>query len=403
MKVLQVIFLMAAALCVAGVASADPTNGIPYTNTFEDVSGLLAGGTDGYTNGETVVSTPAGWYAGDPGYAVVVTQAFTYGYEPIPEADHSQVLSLTDSVTNLINSGSATSVWIDCLINPTRYDTEGVPEVETNEVRTALFVDTNGHINVLGRHFDGGFVTRWYTMGHEPIGSNAWIRLTLEYSFNPGSSRTSFRVSVAGTAATNAYAMMEPESTSATNGTWLFSSAPSGDSLASMEFAGASMLDDLSIGDAEPTYSSDAPQVTQVYGTPYAYYADHFSTGSWTSNHYENADTNDLDGDGMFGYQENLTGTDPNDSNSYFHVLSIMYAGDSNKVTFFGVADYGYPTNWSMYRSVALTNGWDLIRTNDIPAASVDPEADGTNEWWDTDAPSNTAVFYRPSSHVTTP
>ncbi|MDP7024602.1 MAG: hypothetical protein QGH42_10250 [Kiritimatiellia bacterium] len=477
MKVLQVTLLMAVALCVAGAASA-ATNSIPYQESFEVSTTYGAG----FTNGQSIVDEPAGWYAASTENGTVITQTLAYlGGQPISAASHDQVLEFVDTVTNFVAGGGGSNVWIDCLLNPTRVEDGQEPEGLT-DAKTMVYFNTNGYPVVWGGYQDSASSNIWHTSTTAQVGSGQWARVTIELNLIPDgfTGYEYFKVYVDNTELKFADGLATAGGSPAL-GPWLrtVEESANNEDLKSVTLSGTGQMDDLQVVLETPltvtTYSitasvdvvssatidpsgtfsvsesndvpftisanggytvtnvyvsyswftgwvgptnaytmtnvvsdgsitvyaeADAPQVTQVYGTPYSFYDDHFSAGSWTSDDYENADTNDLDFDGMFGYQENLTGTDPNDSNSYFRVLSIMYAGDSNKVSFFGTSDYGAPSMWSMYRSVSLTNDWDLIRTNDIAPATVDPEDDGTNEWWDLDAPSNTPVFYRPSSHV---
>ena len=478
MKVLQVALVMAVALCVAGSAVA-ATNAIPYMNSFEEVAGPETGGhLTGYTNGESIVNASLGWYAPDTANGTVVTQALDYlGSLPIPTADHKQVLAFTDSVTNMVDSGANTEVWLDCLIQPTRYDSGGYPDLgNSNDVKVAMFVNTNGQLVAYGGHIatNDALVYAWTPLGEpEGIGTSQWVRITVKLEFDHF--YPYFQISLNNQPAlTFDRGMIAPDSGSY-GGSWFIMADDAATKMESITLSGTGSIDDLQvltnspidtvnhtitssvavagtatispIGNVTIAESNSIPFiigevggyiVTNVYvdyswftgwigatnaytmtnvvsdgsitvyteasapsetsaGTPHSYYVTIYgsaTTTGWTNDDYENADTNDLDVDGMLGWQEYSTGTDASDSNSYFRVLDITYAGDSNKVSFFGTTAYGAPDNWSMYRSVNLTNGWDLINTNGIPVE------DGTNNWWDMDAPGTAPVFYQPSSHI---
>ncbi|MBT3295578.1 MAG: hypothetical protein HN383_09925, partial [Verrucomicrobia bacterium] len=164
MKVLQVSLVMAMALCVAGSAVA-ATNAIPYMNSFEEVAGPETGGhLTGYTNGESIVNAQLGWYAPDSANGTVVTQALDYlGGLPIPTADHEQVLEFTDSVTNMVQGGLGSNVWIDCLLQPTFTDDQ-VPE-GMDDAKTMIYFNSNGYPVVWGGYPVGGgnYSNAWHT------------------------------------------------------------------------------------------------------------------------------------------------------------------------------------------------------------------------------------------------
>jgi hypothetical protein len=176
--------LVAALLTVAVSASAALTNTVPYTNSFETSEPA------GYTNGMSVVDTNYGWYAEDVENGVVVTQSYTYtGAYPLGQdrTAHTNVLELSDTITNLINSGSHKQIWVDCMVQPRFWDQEGTPEVPTNEVKTAVYFDTNGLINVLGGAFyfagEDGYTNEWITLSNPALVEGQWVRLTINLTF----------------------------------------------------------------------------------------------------------------------------------------------------------------------------------------------------------------------------
>ena len=481
MKVLQVALVMAMAICVAGSAVA-ATNAIPYRNSFEIAGSDIGGHPTGYTNGESIVNESLGWYAPDTANGTIVTQPLDYlGALPIPTAFHEQVLEVTDSVTNMIQGGGGSKIWIDCLLKPTRVDAGEEPEGLT-DAKSMLYFNSNGYPVVWGGYQNDLSSNVWHTSTSAQVSSGQWARVTLELNLIPLGlgAREYFQVYI------DTEPLQFPNGTtiaggSTTNGPWLrtVEESASNENLKSVTLSGTGQMDDFqvvletpltattytitasvdnasaaaystpfsgtysvlsvsesntvdfafsanggyAITDVHVDYSgftgwlgatnaytmtnivsdgsitvyaeASAPSETSA-GTPHDYYDTILGSGTsgWTDDDYENADTNDLDVDGMLGWQEYSTGTDASDSNSYFRVIGITYAGDSNKVSFFGTTAYGAPANWSMYRSVDLTGTWDLISTNDIPVS------DGTNNWWDMDAPGTAPVFYQPSSHI---
>ncbi|MFC1462298.1 SUMF1/EgtB/PvdO family nonheme iron enzyme [Verrucomicrobiota bacterium] len=108
---------------------------------------------------------------------------------------------------------------------------------------------------------------------------------------------------------------------------------------------------------------------------------------------YENDDLLDPDGDGLFTWEEYITGTDPKNAASLFVVLDVYAAPGSNRVTFYGTTN-GVTLPFRIYRSTNLVTGlsWQFYSTK-----SRDPS--GTNVWWDiAPPPTGTPVFYRPAA-----
>ena len=104
-------------------------------------------------------------------------------------------------------------------------------------------------------------------------------------------------------------------------------------------------------------------------------------------------DAVDLDGDGMLTWEEYIAGTNPNDSNSYFRVISIGQADGSNRVTFYGGTN-GAPTPFGIYRRTnsLLIGNWKFY------AIKPRDQHVGTNTYiyWDTNLPAGKVpVFYR--------
>jgi hypothetical protein len=113
----------------------------------------------------------------------------------------------------------------------------------------------------------------------------------------------------------------------------------------------------------------------------------------FTSN-YVYEDTNDYDTDGALTWMEYVAGTIPTDSNSVFTVLGVLYAGDSNAITWYATTNSGVTVPFDMYRSTNLLDPspWELLVSN-----AIERSASGTNTWWDTNPPPNAPAFYRPS------
>lgn len=141
-------------------------------------------------------------------------------------------------------------------------------------------------------------------------------------------------------------------------------------------------------------FTSEGPSEEYTsHGTPYSWLDDYCPTGTVVD--HEAADMEDWDWDGALNWEEHPAGTLPDNSNSVFTVLDILYMPGSNMVSWYGTTNFGM-TNppFSMYRmSGDITTGtWQLIESNTIERAPS-----GTNNWWDEAPPSGLPVYYHPA------
>jgi hypothetical protein len=126
-------------------------------------------------------------------------------------------------------------------------------------------------------------------------------------------------------------------------------------------------------------------------GTRYEWIQQFANTLYWTTNNFANWETNDFDSDSLLNWQEYITGTDPNDSNSFFVVLGQGSLGASNRVTFYGHDHPAYAVGlpFGMLRCTNLISGpWESMGSQ--------ARTNGINTWWDSAPPANVPVFYRP-------
>ncbi|MDP6524195.1 MAG: hypothetical protein QGH15_08225 [Kiritimatiellia bacterium] len=141
-------------------------------------------------------------------------------------------------------------------------------------------------------------------------------------------------------------------------------------------------------------FTSEGP--TEEYtshGTPYSWLDDHCPTGTVVN--HEVADLEDWDGDGALNWEEHPPGTLPNDSNSVFTVLDVLYTPGSNMVSWYGTTNFGMTNSpFSMYRMTGdlPAGAWQLIESNSIERAPS-----GTNEWWDDSPPAGVPAYYHPA------
>jgi hypothetical protein len=184
-----------AVLCAcAGTVFANITNTVPYSESFESVmAGTMLTGTNGWYG----VSNAVQVVEEDPG--------FNLGY-PL-SGDHTKVLDLTDSVSNLFvvgetdGSGGAPGgvhnppwvtkeTFIDMMVKPVPRDSAPA-NLDTN-VQVAVYLDTDGHLNIYHRYMEnydlepdqGEMEGVWSTLTNGPaIPTGTWFRLTITIGY----------------------------------------------------------------------------------------------------------------------------------------------------------------------------------------------------------------------------
>jgi hypothetical protein len=157
---------------------ANVTNTPEYSEDFES-----------FSPGFTLVGN-SGWYSDDVEAAEIVSTNYSFGGSlPLPASAHSKVMKLDGTVTNKLttpyvyNDGTnayGEVTYYDFMLQATHWTDEAMPTVDIP--RFAVFVDTNGYLNMYHQYFDGAASTTngWTTLANTPIGSNEWIRITIE-------------------------------------------------------------------------------------------------------------------------------------------------------------------------------------------------------------------------------
>jgi hypothetical protein len=114
---------------------------------------------------------------------------------------------------------------------------------------------------------------------------------------------------------------------------------------------------------------------------------------SWLTGHGLSESGTDDDLDGALTWEEYVAGTDPTNDMSFFQILEQGHGSPSNYVAYYCTTNSGETEPVDIYRSIDLLDedGWVLVGEN------VPRSADGTNIWWDMNAPSNTPAFYKPT------
>lgn len=167
---------VAALTVAAGIAWGDPA--VPYADSFES-----------YTNQTALPDTPNGWYSANPTGAVVRSMTYSFPLRrPLTVASPTNVVELYEAVTNkLVHApGADTNIWVDVMVMPVR--SSAFPEVDDNDIQTALFFNTNGHIVVRHAYYDDstGVHHIWSELAHPAIPTGKWARVTLQMNYLSG-------------------------------------------------------------------------------------------------------------------------------------------------------------------------------------------------------------------------
>ena len=183
-----VLATLLAGLMLPGIAAANTTNTIPFTNSFEN-----------YASPPVTIVGVDGWYADDTNVLIVVTNpADMYesylGDLPLTNETHAKMLVLDGSGTNLCTN-AVDDFFIDMMVQPKRWEEEDPPDVPTNAMRTAFYFNTNGRLVVYGAYSKSGVMeTGWQTTASYQVGTAQWVRLTVDLRLGEGGGKEKFRV-----------------------------------------------------------------------------------------------------------------------------------------------------------------------------------------------------------------
>ena len=349
------------------ITAGEAPNAIPYGESFETYAlGTKLAGSNGWFGGSNAVEV----IAENPG--------FVWGY-PLPSATHTQVLQLTEAVTNMFTTNglsvNQTNVWIDVMVSP--IPRESAPGDLPTDVQTAIYMGSDTNLHVYHAYYNGGNpAKRWATLQVPGLHTGVWTRVTLKMDYLTDNFGTGidkyFQISVNGGKPISdpyAYKSIPLLDLSATNGTW-FLQACSGQGagnthLTSLSTEGPGKLDDVVVDITPPA----APSGT-IFGVPVAWYINNGITDP----------AGDKDGDGYANWQEWVAGTDPNNASSKLELTGIR---GKAKVT------------WSGSNTVSGAT-YTVLRTTDIlTPSSWAPVQTGitTPTWTDPNPPQKDAYY----------
>ncbi|MFC1462340.1 hypothetical protein ACFLQU_01930 [Verrucomicrobiota bacterium] len=175
---------LAVGLLLPGAARANTTNTTPFTNSF-----------DQYASPPLTIVGVDGWYADDTNVLMVVTSpAALYGDYlgdlPITNgvgSSHTQILTLDGSGTNLFTNATF-ETYVDMMVQPKRWEEEDPPDVPTNDMRTAIYFNTNGRLVIYCSYHNAASNTDhagWLETSGFTVGTSQWVRLTVDVVTGP--------------------------------------------------------------------------------------------------------------------------------------------------------------------------------------------------------------------------
>ena len=443
----------ALALAVATVSMANTTNTVPAYFSFEDQAV------------DTSVVGSNGWYADNTNAGIIIANPDNYpgSFPPgFPIAtNHTQVLEISDTLTNMVTGPISTTTFIDTMINPRPWDQEDAPTVP-DSAQMAAYVSTNNSL-VIWHIVDGTFDKAWTELSSTTIPTGTWVRLTCEMNYDDSDGDWGYyfyRVYLNGVPVSDPNGRSQPNGGGTPGGPWFVMTDFANQFISALTINGTGHIDDLQfvtdnpnnintyviaasvdnpdaailqpsgavgvLEGEEPTFTWTAKsgftvtnvlvngallnpvsnsytfdpvtsnQMIQVLtgvsqgesamGVPDSWYNDHGLTPG--------DDEGNGDSDAALNWQEYVAGTDPTNGASVFQILEQGHGSPSNYVVYYCTTNNpGSQDGVDVYRSTNLLdeNGWLLVGPN------VPRDPTGTNTWWDTDAPSNTPAFYKPT------
>ncbi len=447
----------ALALAVATVSMANTTNTVPAYFSFEDQAV------------DTSVVGSNGWYADNTNAGIIIDNPDNYpgSFPPgFPIAtNHTQVLEISDTLTNMVSSLEGEKVFVDTMISPRPWDQDDAPTIPA-DAQMAAYVSTNQSLVVWHADYDTSS-NMWTELTSTTVPTGTWIRLTFEMNYSDFDGIFAYyfyRVLLNGVEVSDPAGRSQPDQNGTAGGPWFPMPDSTQPFISSLTINGTGMIDDLQFVPSDPNnavfYSvvasvddSDAAiltpsgtvNVTESNDLKFVWSAKNgysvtnvlvdgvllnpatntYTFVAVTENHtltvltdvlqgisdmgvplswytaygIDDGDMGNKDADPTLNWEEYVAGTDPTNELSFFQILAQGHGSPSNYVSYYCSTNSGLTEPVDIYRSSDLldANGWVLVGDN-VPRAD-----DGTNTWWDVNAPSNLPAFYRPTILWVTP
>jgi len=417
---MEVIFLSAAVSTVLSLNAVGQLS-LSYTNTFE-------------TNnvGDDIANT-WGWGVADAATnaAIVISSSdHTNHYSPYLPTDtpRTKVLDIAGTVSNFFVPSTPDFVYIDVCIKPQFRDSPPFDQV-TPAPQVAVYVNANSNLVFYHTYYNDqtfyDFHQTWSTNDSAHILSNEWVRLTFEIAYDhytdpagyPGNyfGDSFYRVRINdGACFTNdlSYSFEDVSGNPGGAGSdrsWFMCADNTSDNqknhkLDSFTVSGFAQMDDFYAATNNSPYQATGTSDYTTNGTPH-HWLD--SLTNYYGGDYVAADNGDKDGDGVPNWQEYWAGTNPQDSNSYFKVVSVVSNTTSFTVKWMGGTNDTNPY-WVIYRTTNLLGNPSILWTSGVPPTSVsrtNARLDSTySRWVDTNGPTYSAkLFYKLTTTTNAP
>lgn len=365
-----------AALILAGGAMAVTNSVSLYTDDFED-----------YLTGSNIANAVNGeWHAAADTHMIATNSPVnTATSKALPDSAHTMVAKLDtegDSITNHLGGTGVDNVWLNMNIQMVPSDSEPTSFTNDTQVQTAVYMGTNGQLNLYHStlvDFTPTFGSNVFTeLTHTAMETSSWHRLTVAMDYKSsvngwGGDIKFVQVTLDGSTIAGTDAWVDPSTPAGgtSNGTW-FICANQGtisDHINMALLSGTGYLDDFAVTNSAPTQAS-----FYTNGVP----------GWWLAGYVLEQDNTvsgalyNVDNDIHPAWAEWLLGTDPTVSNS-FQLMATSNGGTNTLVWVAdGTMDDSAP-GVTLHKSTNLLDGY--TSTVDVPRTAMDA---GTNEWDDT-------------------
>ena len=251
-----------ATLCMALQAGAQvTTNAVPYVQAFEDET---------FVDGSNIVAS-LGWEASDEDAVKAVVTNYAAPSFPL-ETNHTTFASVLSDVTVHVDGTSYANntTWVDFLVKPKRWEEESAPAEIPADTQLAVFVDTNGCLNIFHSIVEEyTVVTQVWSVVDAPefkIDEDEWVRISMNMDYSsPDLISSYFRLLLNGTPVTHTNAHFNPAgddyhaegaADDGQLGSWFAMLKTDASQINAISLRGTGMFDDMVVNDSEPVVSN---------------------------------------------------------------------------------------------------------------------------------------------------
>ena len=201
----------------------------------------------------------------------VLTTAGAVAGRPLPNANHTQVLSIEGNASYAPQSavGAAGKPLVDMMVQTARPDDElGFPSSETTDtIQIAVAVDSNGCFNAYCKNKSD--VTGWYKLSNTQYDATGWVRVSFLFDYTVSPKRCQIRID--GQPVMSEYGYLTATGDIAGNGAW-YTLANAGTGVTSMKVIGCTAIDEVVMDSTNTSYQIAGG--SDVSGVPYSWYDD---------------------------------------------------------------------------------------------------------------------------------